>query len=58
MPIFLAIAAASAIGGTWFFSSSAGTAAGTEAGKGIADAVTIVGIAAGVGIIIYAIHKT
>ena len=46
------------IGGTWFFSSSAGTAAGTAAGKGASDALVIVGIAAGVGIVIYAVHAT
>lgn len=46
------------IGGTWFFSSRAGTAAGTAAGQGVGDAAVIVGIAAGVGIIIYAVHKS
>lgn len=59
MPLLIPIViGAAAIGGTWFFSSSAGTAAGTAAGSGIGDAAVIVGIAAGVGLIIYAVHKS
>jgi hypothetical protein len=59
MPLLIPIAiAAAAVGGTWFFSSSAGSAAGTAAGSGIGDAAVILGIAAGVGIIIYAVHKS
>ena len=56
---FLLIGGAlAAIGGTWAFSSSAGNALGTAAGNGIGDAAVIVGIAAGVGILIYTVHKS
>jgi hypothetical protein len=58
MPFLIPVLAVAAIGGTWWFGSSAGTAAGTAAGKGLGDAATIIGIAAGVGIIIYAVHKS
>lgn len=44
--------------GAWAFSSSAGQATGQAAGSGIGDAAVIVGIAAGVGIIIYSVHKS
>jgi len=44
--------------GAWAFSSSAGTAAGTQAGSGLKDGLTIIGIASAVGIIIYAVHKS
>lgn len=56
MPLLIPIAIL-ALAGTYSFSSSAGTSFGTAAGNGIGDAVTIVGIAAGVGIIFYALHK-
>ena len=46
------------IGGSWWFAADAGTSFGNQAGSGAKDAITIVGIAAGVGIIIYAIHKS
>ena len=54
MPLLLPAILIAGIGGAWWFSSSAGTAAG----NGIGDAATIVGIAVGVGIIIYAVHVT
>jgi len=49
---------AAVIGGSWWFAADAGTSFGNQAGSGAKDAITIVGIAAGVGIIIYAIHKS
>jgi len=59
MPLlFLIPALAAGVGGVWWFSSSAGQATGQAAGAGIGDAAVIVGIAAGVGIIIYAVHKS
>lgn len=58
MPLLIPLALIGLLGvGTYSFSSSAGEAAGTAAGTGIGNAVTIVGIAAGVGIIIYAVHQ-
>lgn len=58
MPFLIPALLLAGVGGTWFFSSKAGTAAGTAAGQGAGDALVIVGIAAGVGIIIYAVHKS
>ena len=58
MPFLIPVLAIAGIGGAWWFGSSAGEAAGTAAGKGIGDAATIIGIAAGVGIIIYAVHRS
>jgi hypothetical protein len=58
MPFLYPILAIAGVGGVWWFSSSSGSAAGTEAGKGISDAVVIVGIATGVAILIYAVHKS
>jgi hypothetical protein len=48
------------IGGiaTIWGASSAGTAIGDEAGQGLNKGITIVGIATGVGIVIYALHKS
>ena len=50
----LLLIGAAGVGGVWWFGSSAGQAAG----QGVGDAATIIGIAAGVGIIIYAVHVT
>jgi hypothetical protein len=58
MPLLIPALLIAGIGGTWWFSSSAGSAAGTAAGTGIGDAAVIVGIAAGVAIVIYAVHKS
>ena len=58
MPLLIPALLLAGIGGAWWFSSSAGSSAGTAAGSGIGDAAVIVGIAAGVGIIIYAVHKS
>lgn len=54
MPILLLIAGLAAIGGTTAF----GYESGQEAGEGLNQGLTIVGIATGVGIIIYALHKS
>ncbi len=54
----LLIGGALAAVGTWAFSSSAGNALGTAAGNGIGDAAVILSIAAGVGILIYTVHKS
>jgi hypothetical protein len=58
MPLIYPALLIAGIGGVWWFSSSSGTAAGTAAGQGISDAVVIVGIATGVAILIYAVHKS
>ena len=47
-----------AVTGGYFALKSGADSAGAAAGKGIGDAATIIGIAAGVGIIIYAVHKS
>lgn len=57
MPLILLALGVAGIGGTFIFAKSAGDSAGTETGKGLADALTIVGIGVGVGVIIYAAHK-
>jgi hypothetical protein len=44
--------------GAVVYAKSAGDSTGAAAGAGIGDAATIIGIAAGVGIIIYAVHKS
>jgi len=44
--------------GVGMFSSSSGSSFGQTAGQGASDAIVIVGIAAGVGILIYAVHKS
>jgi len=51
--IVIGIAGLAAIGGA----IAAGNAAGTAAGQGVGNALTIVGIAAGVGIILYSMNK-
>jgi hypothetical protein len=44
--------------GVGAFASSSGSSFGQTAGQGASDAIVIVGIATGVAILIYAVHKS
>ena len=52
--IFMGALAVAAIGGSAIFSYEAGQ----EAGAGLNKAITVVGVATGVGIVIYALAKS
>jgi hypothetical protein len=54
LPIFLFVGGAGLIAGSAAFGSSMGT----EAGKGLNNGLTLIGVATGVGIVIYALHKS
>lgn len=56
MPILLIVGGLALLGGTIAAGSAFGNSFGTQAGQGTANAITIVGIAGGVGIVIYALH--
>ena len=58
MPFLIPILVIGGVGATIWGASSFGTALGDEAGQGLNKGITIVGIATGVGIVIYALHKS
>lgn len=58
MPLLIPALLLAGVGGAWWFSSSAGSAAGTAAGQGISDAAVIIGLAVAASVVIYTVKQT
>jgi hypothetical protein len=58
MPFLVPILVIGGIGAAIVGTSAFGSSLGNEAGQGLNKGLTIIGIATGVGIVIYALHKS